>query len=77
VEVQRSYRRIGYWAALACGAGAVAYGLISTLVGVVASSALTWFGLSLLAFLVAAVLLSLHSRGLSHVASAPSGGLAA
>jgi hypothetical protein len=42
VEVQRTYRRIGYWAAVVCGVDAVAYGLVSILVGVLAPWALTW-----------------------------------
>jgi hypothetical protein len=42
--LQHVYRRIGYWAALACGVGTVAYGLVSILVGVLAPSALSWEG---------------------------------
>lgn len=34
--------RIGYWSALACGLGAVAYGVASILVAVLATSAITW-----------------------------------
>jgi hypothetical protein len=44
VEGQRACRQLGYWAALLCGVGAVAYGLASVLVGVLVPSALTWDG---------------------------------
>jgi hypothetical protein len=44
MELQATYRRIGFWAALVCGMGAVVYGLVSVLVGVLEPSALTWDG---------------------------------
>ena len=42
-----TFTRLGYWAALACGAAAVAYGVVSILVVVIAPAALTWDGYEL------------------------------
>jgi hypothetical protein len=38
------FLRLGYWSAVACGAGALAYGALSVVVGLVAVSAITWEG---------------------------------
>jgi hypothetical protein len=39
-----TFDRLGYWSALGCGAGALAYGVVSIAVAVIAPSALTWEG---------------------------------
>jgi hypothetical protein len=44
LEAQTTYQRIGYWAALICGVGALVYGVVSVLVGVLVPSALIWEG---------------------------------
>jgi hypothetical protein len=44
MEVQTTYQRIGYWAALLCGISTVVYGVVSILVGVLGPSALIWEG---------------------------------
>jgi hypothetical protein len=38
------FARLGYWAAITCGVGAVAYGVMSILIGGVAPAAITWDG---------------------------------
>jgi hypothetical protein len=46
VEGRDSFARIGFWSALVCGVGAIAYGLASIGVAIVATSALTYEGYS-------------------------------
>lgn len=41
-----TFSRAGYWSALVCAIGAVAYGVVGVLVGILAPSALSWEGYS-------------------------------